>query len=192
MRKYIYLLFPLLLISCSGSKTSRLYDTYNTHDYLYWSDSRKLSWQDFQGEPAGDKDLLCEALFKVPSSAGTANIFSKKELTIITVFDKKRSWVKKEAVNDKRLLYNQVVFDIHELYARKLRKEFNETKIYAEDIAVEFHRMNEENNRRLKNELTKFGVLSKLGESDPVIKEWAREINKRLNELINYKVIYKK
>lgn len=186
MRKYLVLLMSLLFMECAGTKTAGLYDTYNSDDYVIWSEDRKLAWSDFRGAPEYGNDVISESLFKLPSRAGRENVFTQKEITAFAVFDKSKSWVKKELASDRALLFNQVMFDIYELYARRLKKEFHEAKINIEDTEKEFRRINEENNRLLKNELTKYQVITKLGDDETAIKEWSVKIKDRLNELKEY------
>lgn len=190
MKKYFILLLSIIFIQCAATRTTHVYDAYTTKDYLYWSEDRKLSWSDFLGTPIEQDNIACEALFIIPSSAGQASLFAKKEITAICVFDKKRSWVNKRNSSDNLLLYNQVVFDMYELYARKLRKEFMETRLNVEDIAEEYHRINEKNNSLLMNEVQQFRRASKLGEVPSVVKEWSIKIKERLTDLNKYKVIY--
>ena len=51
MGKLSFLLLSLFLIQCSAGKLSESHQTYNQYDYLYWSETRKLSWDDFKGAP---------------------------------------------------------------------------------------------------------------------------------------------
>ncbi len=49
--KYILILLSVLFVQCAATRTSELYQTYDKVNYVYWSDSRKLTWEDFQGKP---------------------------------------------------------------------------------------------------------------------------------------------
>ena len=126
--KYLpFMLLSLFLVQCSAGKLSETHPTYNQDNFLYWSDTRKLEWDDFKGVPQGSSnDYSTEIFVSIPSSI-EKEPFTSPKLSSVCVFDKRKSWVNKNIANDTLLLYNQTIFDIHEVYARKLRKIFLET-----------------------------------------------------------------
>jgi hypothetical protein len=189
MKRYFFLLMTFLFLQCSGSKVAEMYEAYSPDDYLYWSEERKLKWEDFQGEPIESSVSACESFFVNPATAEKFDMFSQVELTAICLFDKKKSWVKKESADDNLLLYNQVLFDIYELHTRMLRKEFAESE-FTYKLDEEFHSLFEKNNSALMDEIQKFRRESKLGMEENVVKDWSIKINGRLKELIKYRVIY--
>lgn len=93
----------------------------NEPDIIYWSDNEQLEWSDFEGRPRMEYDQL-SAL----TSSGIVDYKGCKDGKIIykirAYFEKKNSWVKKEAFTDYHLAHEQLHFDITELFARKLRK----------------------------------------------------------------------
>ncbi len=93
----------------------------NETEILYWGQTGKLTWEDFSGEPRFD----FEEIFALTSS-GIMDYKGCKDgiinYSIKSYFEKKESWVKKEARTEYHLAHEQLHFDITELYARKLRK----------------------------------------------------------------------
>lgn len=190
--KYILILSSVLFVQCAATRTSELYQTYDKVNYVYWSDSRKLTWEDFQGKPIGsNENYVSEIHLYNPATIEKANIFSTAKLTSICVFDKKHSWVNKKNASADLLLYNQVIFNIYELYTRKLRKEFYNTEFGLDDYIQQFHLMTEKNNSDLKDRLEDYRSDADLGKNVAGIKLWEMTIDKELEELKAYKVEYK-
>ena len=192
MKKYSLVLLSILFVQCGTTRTSELYQTYDKVNYVYWSDSRMLTWEDFQGKPIGsNENYVSEIHLYNPATIEKANIFSTAKLTSICVFDKKHSWVNKKNASADLLLYNQVMFNIYELYTRKLRKEFYNTEFGLDDYIQQFHLMAEKNNSALKDRLEDYRSDADLGKNVAGIKLWEMTIDKELEELKAYKVEYK-
>jgi hypothetical protein len=81
------------------------------------------------------------------------------------------------------------LFDIYELYTRKLRKEFAGSE-FTFKLDEEFHHLYENKNSNMMDEIQKFRRESKLGMEENVVKDWSIKINARLKELIKYRVNY--
>lgn len=192
MKKYSLALLSFLFVQCAATRTSELYQTYSKENYVYWSDSRKLTWEDFQGKPLGSNENYgTEIHLYNPATVDKAHLFSTANLTSICVFDKKHSWVNKKNASDDLLLYNQVIFNIYELYTRKLRKEFSNTEFGLDDYIQQFHIMTEKNNSDLKDRVEDYRRDTDLGRNVAGIKFWELSIEKELEELKSYKVDYK-
>lgn len=175
-------------MQCATSKISELYQIYNKQDYLYWSEDRELTWNDFQGEQLSLSDNFGgEIHIYNPSTIEKSNMFSPVKLTTICVFDKKHSWINKKFANEDLLLYNQVIFNIYELYTRKLRETFANTNFGLNDYTDKFHKMTEEMNKELNSRIDKFRKESNMGQNKEIIIEWNNQINNELATLNNYK-----
>src|SRR5438876_11403809 len=89
---------------------------------LVWSSQQKLKWDDFQGNPIhSGGQTVCEIALQNPTYLMKGNIFSKEVVIGDCYMDRKHSWADKTKVTDQLLLYNQTMFDIYELFTRKLR-----------------------------------------------------------------------
>lgn len=91
-----------------------------TDDVIYWSENRKLTWDDFQGNPDYNYDDV-SAL----TSSGILHYKGCEDGKIIyeikAYFEKDYSWVKAEALTTHHLEHEQIHFDITQLYAQKLK-----------------------------------------------------------------------
>ncbi len=191
MIKYSLVLLSVLFVQCATTRTSKLYQTYDKVNYVYWSDSRKLTWEDFQGTPIGSSEnYVSEIHLYNPATIEKANLFSSAKLTSICVFDKKHSWVNKKSTSDKLLLYNQIYFNIYELYIRKLRKEFYTTDFSLNDYIQQFHTMYERIQSELKDRVEVYRRDADLGNNLAGIKLWEMTIDSELNDLKAYKIDY--
>jgi hypothetical protein len=69
MKKLSFLLLSLFLVQCSAGKLAESHQTYSQDDYLYWSETRKLSWDDFKGmHPSSSDNYSTEIFMSIPSS----------------------------------------------------------------------------------------------------------------------------
>jgi hypothetical protein len=189
MKKYFIVCLTLFLVQCSTTRISELYQVYDKVNYIYWSESKKLSWQDFEGEPLGSSNNHASEIHVYnPATIEKANLFSSPKLTSICVFDKKHSWVNQKIANDDILLYNQIIFNIYELYTRMLRKEFKNTDFSLDDYIKEFHFISEKNNSNLSDRIEKFRSESDLGQHKRALERWNKIIDDELASLNDYKM----
>ncbi len=110
----------------------------NDSEKILWSETEKLTWDDFQGTPKEGSDYVAS------TNSGISFSFSytKREdridfdYTIESNFYPKLSWYKRGAVSDYILKHEQTHFDISELHSRMLRKEM-ETRTFSNNIKEE-------------------------------------------------------
>lgn len=129
-RKIIsYILLSLVLIVLDLSFTPQ------SNSWLYWEKDRKLTWNDFQGSP-NMKDINTDEFKRA-----YINITGKENkepdsviITVLTVFKKNISWVKKDFAEDHDLWYAQMDFDVHEIYARKLTQVYSKMTFSEKEI----------------------------------------------------------
>lgn len=103
---------------------------------IHWSEDRKLTWDDFKGEP--DTLNYPNTLALTNSGFGYesgANMFKTGKVFIQSVFNTNKSWVVPEGRNDYVLRHEQIHFDITEIYSRKLRKELADANITSKNAA---------------------------------------------------------
>ncbi|MEM7103055.1 MAG: hypothetical protein AAF502_08005 [Bacteroidota bacterium] len=120
----------LLMICFSGINP----DT-NT-EFIYWSEDRKLTWEDFQGVPDYKYEDIGALTYSgiVHSKTCSDGII---DFEVRAYFEKHNSWVKEIARTDHHLKHEQIHFDITELYARMLNAELKERQ-FACDQDAEF------------------------------------------------------
>lgn len=182
--KYYFILLAVIALNCTTSQNTGLYEKYNPNDFLYWSSDRILKWSDFHGTPSSsNKNLPSEIFIYNPSTIEKSNLLSKPALTSIIVFDKKKSWCKKEYRTDQYLLFNQVIFDLYELNRRELEMKFSQTDFSTEGYKEEFRKLTDENNRSLLIAIEQFRIESNLGDDFDAVKNWNRRIRSEIQKL---------
>jgi hypothetical protein len=98
-----------------------------------WSSNRTLSWEDYKGRPAPDRDTNIAAttscrfgLVVNPSGSG--------EVAVTNEFICHQSSVRPGQQQPALLAHEQLHFDLCEVYARMLRKELAETARTSQDV----------------------------------------------------------
>jgi hypothetical protein len=79
------------------------------------------------------------------------------------------------------------MFDIYELYNRKLKKQFNETEFSLNDYIEEFKSLTGKNNSDLEQQIVQYKIDSDQGNNYAGIKIWEMKINRELDELKSFK-----
>jgi hypothetical protein len=156
------------------------------NDTLHWNENRKLSWNDFKGEPLDYTGFQGEAFCLNMANFERPHAFSKTIFKVTAVFDRTKSWFNPEARTDGGLLYFQVMFDLYELHARELRKELSETKFGKDPNAV-FQEKYNNSMTALTNEYNEFRKETKLGKDSNALRDWHYKTQEKLILLDNYK-----
>jgi hypothetical protein len=178
----IALCLSLLFLRCGGKELVRR--TADNPDVVYWSETRMLTWDDFQGTPILDNPDMASAIsIYNPSAIERKNLFLKTRLVTECYLDKKSSWVDRKRATDDLLAYNQVIFDLHELYTRKLRQAFMAADFGLDNVVESFNRLVEENGRALNARLNAFQRESRMGSNADVTQAWFRQIRAEIREL---------
>ncbi len=123
------------------STCHRIYaDVYKVEDpkvyetTISWSEHRKLTWDDFKGEP----DLVNFPNALAVTNSGMSyeserQLFSNGKVFIQSMFNTYQSWVLPEGRTEYVLRHEQIHFDLTEIYTRKLRKAFQDANITSTD-----------------------------------------------------------
>lgn len=112
---------------------AKIYHVNNPKVYetkIRWSADRKLTWDDFKGQP--DTLNYPNTLAMTNSGFGYEsgiNMFKAGKVFVQSVFNTYDSWVVPQGRNDYVLRHEQIHFDITEIYSRKLRKELADANI---------------------------------------------------------------
>lgn len=111
-------------------------------DTIYWSSDRKLTWDDFKGEPNSSYfAALSNCAFAqsiepaVENRTGYINIYIRSALL------KKGSWVRKSQSDDDVLKHEQLHFDIAEWHVRELRKSISQADLNLEMYEVTINKL---------------------------------------------------
>jgi hypothetical protein len=175
-----------LLFSCATTNPQKE-SSINPNDIVRWTDTTKLSWDDFQGQPIKEAKVGSEILIQSPTYFHKATFLSPASTTVECYVDKKASWVKKSQAKPQLLFYHQTLFDLYELHARKLRKKLAETNFGIEDPTGVFDSIYQAHTADLSKAVTQYRTESGMGTKNKKIKEWSEKIANELKELNEYK-----
>jgi hypothetical protein len=179
MKSFLLLFGFVFITNISKCQTSIPNDT------IHWDENRKLRIEDFKGEPmtftglGGEAFCINYAYFERPS------LLTKTMFHVIPVFDRTKSWLTTQT--DKNcLLYFQVMFNLYELHARKLRKDLSEQKFGMNPNDL-FQSMYNNSMTNLTNEYNNFRKETKMGLDIEALKLWDKKVYEQLDEFAAYK-----
>lgn len=177
MKHFLFSL-GLLLLSLSSFSQALSDDT------IHWSNYHKLSWDDFRGEPIEINGFSGQGLMMILSDYKKYSLFTSTRTGVETVFDRKNSWVSSKGKTDKMLKYFQVMFDIYELYARKLKTEYKSTqfgvdpyKVFREKYNAALTALSDRNKLYMKE--------TQMGQNYKEVLKWEKQIGLELKEFEN-------
>ena len=146
-----------------------------------WSEGN-LTWDDFKEREISFENSISELKYVIGYTP------SKEKVNDTVIFrlqsfcysDTQLSWVKPDFKTAQNLQYNQVIFNIAELYRRKLQYDLDHLGSYFSAETV-FQNQYEE----LNNEVEIFQNQSRNGRDPEIVKEWAANIEDRLTIYAN-------
>ena len=187
LKLLLSLFFAFFFLQCASYNFNEFFKTYNTEEYSYWTGKKALSWSDFEGIPNDTSgDIASHIQVYNPAIIEMKNAFSHAKLAAICLFDKKKSWVIKAKASEDQLLYDQVIFNIYELYTRKLRMIFSKTDFSIEDYKDKFQTITKENNKKLIETINQFRKDTFSGQIGEATKLWYGKISDELDSLNDY------
>ena len=139
--KTAHLTFAFFLVFTLCSFTS------DTFQQVEWTEERKLSWDDFRGEPNPSSHAHAATAIRISAAPYYKN--KKLYYSVTTFFDPSQSWCRSKS--EQLLRHEQLHFDIAELYARKVRKRISELRSRGvkdvKTINAEIQKLLDESNR---------------------------------------------
>jgi len=174
------ILTGLLLASCLYGQNKVPNDT------IHWSESKKISWSDFKGEPQLYTGLMGEAFCMNSGYYERPNAFTKTNFKVYAVFDRTKSWINPDAKSDYGLLYFRVMFNLYEKHARELRKELSENNP-GKDVNSFFQEKYNVSMTALSDEFNEFRNDTRMGQDKGALLRWEKKVNEDLLGLDSYK-----
>mgnify|MGYP007098980895 CR=1 FL=1 len=168
-----------LMIACAAQVTMAPLP----QDALRWSQQRPITWDDFLAKPVDDGQNGSEILIQSPSFIKKSTLLSKPVCTVDCFMDRRNSWALKSKTNDDLLRYNQVLFNIYELHARKLRREFATASWPLGDPTALFNDIGQMNNNELMTMVQQFRAEYKFSNDKDAVNKWYAKIGLALSEL---------
>jgi len=172
---------PLLIFLCIAPVK-------NDNEKIAWSESKKLTWEDFRGEFAGDNGFVASTNSGISFSYSYAVRNQELELTytVKSNFYPDLSWYMPGHVDDYILKHEQTHFDISELHARKLRKQLAETQftLTPKEMLDAIYSQAEQQRRAMQKRFDTESDHSKIPEKEY---QWEAYVAKQLKEYESWK-----
>lgn len=151
--------------------------------FIPWSERKRLSWEDFSGEPTPDNHHHALTSTNMEMKAKCEN--NKLKFKVEAVFNPRESWSrnKKSAA---LLAHEQLHFDLTELHARMLRKRLAEISSPCNRGAIDLNRYANEAFENWHKEQNKYDHECRHGLNKEKQQEWMTSIAARLQELEQY------
>ena len=158
-------------------------------DTLNWEDKR-LEWSDFQGVPVDYSPLHSELHSTIGYSGQTCFIEDTRVTTLISycTMNRSTSWVKAGSRDEQYLIYNQIQFDLGELYSRKLQNQLflllnekNDRPIQAFGLLLEI-------NLECQQRIDQLIEQTNYGNDTAAVKLWAEVIAQELEQTPRQKI----
>lgn len=145
----------------------KLYET-----TIVWSEQRKLTWDDFKGEP----DLVNFPNALAVTNSGMSyeserQFFKNGKVFIQSMFNTYSSWVLPEGRTEYVLRHEQIHFDLTEIYTRKLRKAFEDANITSND-AYEARQIFDRISSELSMKQDQYDAETIRGERQDIQEKW--------------------
>ena len=125
---------------------------------------------------AGEAFCMTLATWKRPSA------FHKVQFTVVPVFDRTKSWANHEIKVDQGLTYFQVMFNLYEVHARKLRQDLSSTKFGSDPTSI-FQEKYNSSMTGLTTEFNQFRKDTKLGTDADALSLWKLKVEEELKAL---------
>jgi len=156
-------------------------------NYLQWSSSNKLKLADFEIKKSKSSQGTSFAQFSLDFSVSgldflTKNFNKKVRNSII----KSASWIDTTANIDVSLRYQQTLFDMAEIYARKFRKGLKENKKQIAKGLQIVDELNSSVSAEFTKRRLKYDEDTKNGKDIAMQKSWEKQIQRELSELSDY------
>lgn len=187
--KYKIILLTILFILFSSISNYKK-DINDEEDRIFWSNNRKLTWDDFKGIPdtIGKSNLILTTVAETSSGISLENSNtnnSKNQYKIESIFLKNKSWT---ITNSLQILaHEQLHFDLTELYARKIRKAFDSLKIRKNFIEENYIKIYNSNIKQLNDINDRYDNETYGNEMNQ--NKWIKKVDRELLKLKKYEYI---
>lgn len=161
------------------------FNTYSQNqNSIYWTDSHKLSWDDFKGKAIPNNISAAMTYSSITFEIEVEN--DSAIITIENIFDKKQSWVKNSGKTNYILNHEQKHFDISEIYARKLRKKLSEEQFEFSSIQKNISKIVKDNYKEAISFQNKYDKETKHSVNIEKQEIWNEKIEDELKDFSNF------
>jgi len=180
------LIFLVSLLSVLAFTTINNADKSTTteHRGIQWCEGHQLEWNDFKGRVPTMSSSAAQTAYEI----GYDIDMNGREFEFIVTcnFLPHKSWVRKKGANDYILRHEQLHFNIAEIYARKIRKELNETHITVNNLQSKADKIYFKNWNALTKMQRDYDRETNHSINKKEQAEWDAKITKLLKENLKY------
>lgn len=164
----------------------KLTDITDYQKELIWSSTNKLKWDYFKGAPKFDRtSLFCGYIDVQFNDVNFIN--GKGEVNIKPIFLFECSYVQPLEKNKQLLEYNQVKFDLLEVYSRKMRSEFSKSNIDTQDKWLKFAQtIYDKVNQEYETDMYNLEAETNFGKNYTEVLGWKYKVENDLKELTEF------
>ena len=179
------LLFLILAGFCYGQQELKI-----AKDSLVWKKRKQISWNDTTGKVINSMSFNCFVYSSFESVADKKMMNNPTRVKVNFDYERKRDYTLNDNPNSSDFLYSQTVLNIHQLYARKLRKACFQLKFkpgyhgLLESAFLDYF----EQMRKRDNEMR---METENGKNQARLNEWSELILKELEEDANFEKVKK-
>lgn len=153
-----------------------------TNNQIPWSANRKLTWNDFKGNPDVNSPNAALTSSNINIQFGyDENGF---QYLIKCSFDKNRSWVRIR--NNDVLVHEQGHFDLAEVYARKLNKAIEAYHFNAQTVSNDVNKLYESMMKEHRQIQIQYDQETDYSRNRPKQQDWLKKIADDLTSLEGY------
>jgi hypothetical protein len=158
-------------------------------DTLHWQANRRLQLTDFHG-PAQRGLGGSEFHYQLGYNMQPLLLSRQPAVDAYCLMFRNLSWVSETARNDRTLDYNQVLFDLVELYTRRLKTQLvalRPDRHFREKAT----RLDYETNADLGREVGQFRAETGGGDEVVPLRDWQQRVARQLNETPELRTVYR-
>lgn len=156
------------------------YNTLTSSSDIPWTVQKRLSWNDFAGNPSADNPHHALTTTNMELKVKCEN--NKIKFKVEAVFDPKQSWTR-NTTSALLLAHEQLHFDLTELHARQLRKTLSQLPTDCSSSAVELNNYANQAFENWHKEQDLYDLESRHGLHKQKQQEWAASVELRLKAL---------
>lgn len=156
-----------------------------SNDTLHWNANKPLTWNDFKGVATEGNLLHGQVLCMNLAGFQRPSAYHETQFNIVSVFDRLNSWMPEEERTELGLKYFQVMFDIYEVHARIMRKEYADSRS-AKDPDAAFQAKYSVSGNDRSTELNQFKMRTKSGLDSTAVATWRVKVDEELKALEAY------
>ncbi|PZP45289.1 MAG: hypothetical protein DI598_13495 [Pseudopedobacter saltans] len=146
---------------------------------IVWTSKRKLTWEDFKGKIPDtllrNYNYSSYASIGIQHRSNAAFLVGSGNFFVLSTFDCSRSWYRPYAYFQTNFLeFQQGLFDLTELYARKMRQELASKNVKDKNTFTQ--NVDKTLSKQYKEAQTQFVQATKGGSDAEALKEWHEKI----------------